>query len=56
VLGRFPVEGLIHLVEDNERRSKREMSVGGRSMLQVTGRFASYFDPTGLAAARTDEY
>jgi hypothetical protein len=30
------------------------MSVGGRSMLRVTGRFTSYFDPTGLAAARTD--
>ena len=30
------------------------MSVGGRSMLRVTGRLTSYFDPTGLAAARTD--
>lgn len=30
------------------------MSVGGRSMLRVTGRFTSYFDPTGLAAARRD--
>ena len=30
------------------------MSVGGRSMLRVTGRLTSYFDPTGLAAARTE--
>ena len=30
------------------------MSVGGISMLRVMGRFTSYFDPMGLAAARTD--
>jgi hypothetical protein len=30
------------------------MSVGGRSMLRVIGRFTSYLEPTGLAAARID--
>ena len=30
------------------------MSVGGRSILRVTGRFTSYREPTGLAAARME--
>lgn len=36
------------------RRSNREMSVGGRSMLRVMGQLRLYFDPTGFAAARIE--
>ena len=35
-------------------RSKREMSVGGRSMFCVTVCFGSYFEPIGFAPARID--
>ena len=30
------------------------MRVGGKSIFRVIGRLTSYFDPTGLAAARID--
>lgn len=36
------------------KRSKREMRVGGRSMLRVMGQFRLYLDPTGFAAARIE--
>jgi len=36
------------------RRSKREMRVGGRSMLRVMGQLRLYLLPTGLAAARIE--
>jgi hypothetical protein len=32
----------------------REIKVGGKSMLRVTGRSGSYLEPTGLAAARIE--
>ena len=35
-------------------KSKREMRVGGRSMLRVMGQLRLYLDPTGFAAARIE--
>jgi hypothetical protein len=41
-----------HVPEVQAYQMLGEPRVGGRSMLRVIGRFTSYLEPTGLAAAR----
>jgi hypothetical protein len=52
--GRAGGQGHHLLDRGRDRRSNREMRVGGRSMLRVIGRITSYLEPTGLAATGID--